>query len=226
MHTARSIYLKLKGRSVRDVLRDGPEYVRAQLLWAARTRYYRWTLHGTAARTRERRRAALEKLDGGGTVLFGCHGNICRSPFAERYARDQLDARGVDDLDVESVGFIDNSRPESPPKARAAARRRGVNLAGHRSRQADAQRLERADLVLLADYRNYHRYATRFPEAADRLFLLGVFGDNSRIAVSDPYGGSSADFENAYDRLAASIDAFLDAYAARSGARSRAVGSE
>lgn len=215
MHTARSIYLKLKGRSVRSVLRNGPEYVRGQLLWAARTRYYRRKLHGNAARVRERRRAALRRLRGEeSTVVFACHGNICRSPFAEQYARQRLKERGIDGIRVESTGFIDNAHPRSPPEARAAADRRGVSLDDHRSRQADAQRLDRADLVLVQDYRNYHNYTTRFPEAADQTFLLGVFGDHPEIAVSDPFGEPRAAFENAYDRIAANVDALLDAYTA------------
>lgn len=215
MRTARSIYLKLKGHSVGDVLRDGPRYARDQLLWAARTRYYRRKLHGNAARVRERRRAVLQRLRGESTVVFACHGNICRSPFAERYARQRFEERGIDGIRVESTGLIDNAHPQSPPEARAAADRRGVSLDDHRSRQADAEQLASADLVLVADYRNYHNYTTRFPEVAARTFLLGVFGDGSEIAVSDPFGESRAAFEDAYGRIADSVDALLDAYTAR-----------
>lgn len=215
MGRIRSVYDDAKGHSVADILSNGPQYVRRKLRLSLRRRYHRRNLHGNPRQIAERRRGALERLRNGGTILFLCHGNICRSPFAARYTEQQLEARGLSGISVESAGLRDQPDRRSPPNARTAATRRGVALDENYSTQADAALLERADLILLKDYRNYHDFTTRFPTAADRMFLLGIFDDDAAVAIDDPYGDSLAAFETSYDRIIASVDALLDAFESR-----------
>jgi protein-tyrosine-phosphatase len=59
--------------------------------------------------------------------------------------------------------------------------------------------IEQADLVFLMDYRNYHLYTRRFPEASDRTFLLRLFEDGPRMQIGDPHGKGPAAFREAYD---------------------------
>lgn len=68
-------------------------------------------------------------------VLFVCLGNICRSPMAEGVFVDMARRRGVPDrFRVDSCGTGDWHAGELPdPRARAAARRRGIELT-HRAR--------------------------------------------------------------------------------------------
>ena len=71
-----------------------------------------WRYH--AALRRLRRTPPLR------SVLFICHGNICRSPYAAAAARRLL----PESVAVESAGFIGPDRP-SPPEAVAVAAERG-----------------------------------------------------------------------------------------------------
>jgi protein-tyrosine phosphatase len=160
----------------------------------------------------ERRRAALNKLEKDSTILFLCHGNICRSPFAERYARRQLQTREIDDITVESSGSLAQPDQRSPPNACTAANQHGVDLTDNYSTQANIKSIESADLILLMDYRNYHDFTTTFTKSTDKMFLLGIFDDHETIPISDPYGDTLETFRISYERIASSIDGILDAF--------------
>lgn len=114
-------------------------------------------------------------------VLFLCYGNICRSPYAEAKAR-----AGATELQVRSVGFHDKVDRVTPEHVLEVARKRGVDLASHRSRRIDKSDLEWADMVILMDQRNYDDLA-RFDRAALRKVVwLGAL-DGGRIEIDDPY---------------------------------------
>src|SRR5262245_49404600 len=66
------------------------------------------------------------------TILFVCHGNICRSPFAAAAAVRRFADIGGDAAAIGSAGFIGPGRP-CPPTAQEAARAAGVDLSWHRS---------------------------------------------------------------------------------------------
>lgn len=207
--------MKIKGRSVGEILNNGPRYVRKELFLRLQKVYTRRNLHRTTPQIMERRRAALDTLKNGGTILFLCHGNICRSPFAERYTRQQLAARGLNGITVTSSGLLDHGDQQSPLNARTAARRWGVDLTDNGSTHANAEAIEQADLILLMDYRNYHNFTTQFPDAADRMFLLGIFDDREEVPISDPYRDTLEAFGRSYDRIVASVNGLLDTFESR-----------
>lgn len=212
MDSLHSAYAKLKRTSVSEILQNGPRYVQKQLFLRIQEAYYGGRLHATASRVTERRRAALNTLEEGGTILFLCHGNICRSPFAEQYTRQQLEDREIDGISVESSGLRYQPGRRSPPNARTAADRRDVDLDDNSSTQANTALIEQADLIFLMDYRNYHNFTTRFPDASDRMFLLGIFDDQEEIPISDPYSDTLEAFGTSYDRIISCVDRSLDAF--------------
>lgn len=226
MDSPYSIYTKLRKYPISDVLRSGPSYVRNQLLLRVQELWYRRQLHATSSQVAERRRAALDRLEGEGTVLFLCRGNICRSPFAERYTRQQLEARGIDEITVESSGFCEQPDRRSPPAARRTASRYGVRLDKNRSTQADSELLDRAALIWVMDYRNYHNFTRRFPDATDRMFLLGIFDGRAKIPISDPYQDTPETLKTSYDRIVSSVNGFLDAFESRSANRPQTISSD
>ncbi len=180
------LYQKLRENSLGDILSEGPGYLRNELALKGREIYYRRALHSDPGTANRRRRAAVDRALTGDTVLFLCHGNICRSPFAARYARQQLQPEGEGDVTVESAGLSDLSGAASPADAQRIAARHGIDLGDYRSEFVDDDLITSANLVLLMDYRNYHDLATRYPSATDRTFLLGIFGGDPQI--DDPYG--------------------------------------
>lgn len=103
-------------------------------------------------------------------VLFVCHGNICRSPYAQGSFERSLPRVVRRRIQVHSAGFVGPGRA-SPPEAVIVAAQRGVDLLGHRAslltsghkqtdwvfvmncaqRRAVRRRLGRADVLLLGD---------------------------------------------------------------------------
>jgi protein-tyrosine phosphatase len=142
--------------------------------------------------------ASLSRAPAPRAVLFVCHGNICRSPFAAALARTLLPA----DVAVESAGFIDPGRP-APNEALAAAADRGIDLSSHRSRLITPHSLEASDLVVVMDVEQRRRVVMARPARPGTVVLLGDLdpGPITRRAVLDPVDQPLAVFHDCYDRI-------------------------
>lgn len=128
------------------------------------------------------------------TLLFVCTGNTCRSPMAEAFARvevarrlgcpaEELEARhGVS---IMSAGVFAAPGREASEEARAEVRRRGADLAAHRTSALSAERIREADVVFCMTQAQCDSVVALVPEAADKTFLLDPEGDD----ISDPLGG-------------------------------------
>jgi len=135
------------------------------------------------------------------SVVFVCHGNICRSPFAaacfQRLASASLKRR----IATSSVGFIGPGRG-APPAALSAAERRGLDLSKHRSRLVTPKVLRAADLIVVMS----PEQARMLRRAAKHEVRIVVLGDLDPQAISartviDPWGGSDEVFDASYDRI-------------------------
>ena len=94
------------------------------------------------------------------SVLFICARNVCRSVAAEAVFRYLADNAGLK-AGVDSAGTHATSGCPPDPNLCTAARRRGYDLSGLRSRPFAADDLERFDLVLAVD-----RGSLRFVQTA------------------------------------------------------------
>ena len=159
-----------------------------------------WMLPGIRARMRRRAEAAACDAR---RILVVCKGNICRSPFAEAY----LKRRGGANLEVESAGHYPAEGRESPPAAREAALRFGVDLARHRSRVLTRGQVERADLILIFEPEQEWAIRAYHPGAAKKLHYLGALNRGRGPAIRDPWGGNVDEFESVYREIEEGIDA-------------------
>jgi protein-tyrosine-phosphatase/predicted ATP-grasp superfamily ATP-dependent carboligase len=117
------------------------------------------------------------------TILFLCHGNICRSPVAEQVARRVLPTRHLS-----SAGFHSSEGRVPPEHIQRAARGMGLDLSGHRSRRVHRSDVDNADLVLVMDPENLDALVTEYPEAERKTMLLGLFDtERRRQSIPDPY---------------------------------------
>ncbi len=136
-------------------------------------------------------------------IVFVCLGNICRSPFAERW----LAATSERALIVESAGFIGPGRPP-PPEALSAARRHDIDHSDHRSRVVDPETIGQADVVFVFDRGNEKRLRDAFPRLKDRVIWLGDLDLRwtGRRPIVDPWGKDQRDFDEAFARIARCVD--------------------
>jgi predicted ATP-grasp superfamily ATP-dependent carboligase/protein-tyrosine-phosphatase len=162
--------------------------------------------HAPVGRRRRRQleAAARAAFDGGGRVLFVCKGNIGRSPFAEAIASQLLG----DQREISSAGFLQSGR-RSPADAAAAAAMWDVDLTTHRSRVVSAELVRQSDVIFVFDRANYSRMIELFPEARDRLHLLGALDAGGPLFVPDPWGRGADVYAATYGRIAEALTAAI-----------------
>ncbi|POZ60472.1 low molecular weight protein-tyrosine-phosphatase [Chromobacterium alticapitis] len=146
------------------------------------------------------------------SILFVCHGNICRSPTAEGVMRARLAQAGLlSRVVVDSAGTHGYHVGEAPDaRSVKAAASRGYDLASQRARQVADEDFAAFDLILAADSRNLADLRRRCPaHLQDRLHLmLEPLGEGRE--VPDPYYGGCRGFEEVLDLLEAACEGWLE----------------
>ena len=147
------------------------------------------------------------------SVLFVCHGNICRSPTAEGVFRVALDRAGLAGRVRTASAGLGSWSTGSPPDRRAiqAASRRGYDLTKLRGRQVGPDDFARFGWILCMDESNLHALAEmKPPEFGGHLGLLLDFAPELGVReVPDPYYGAPAGFDRVLDLIEASTAALV-----------------
>lgn len=107
-------------------------------------------------------------------VLFVCTGNVCRSPMAEGFLRDQAARRSLD-VDVRSTGTHAWNGRAATIDGRKVMTSLGVPIDDHRTMELDERLMEWADLVLCLAREHTREVERAHPEAAARTFTLKGF---------------------------------------------------
>jgi len=114
-------------------------------------------------------------------LLFVCHGNICRSPFAEGLAKARIEG-----CTVYSAGVRAKPNLRSPERLVQIAQALGVDLEHRRSVRIGPAHVAWADLILVMDADNFSRVAADFPDAVMKMTLLGLFAPGQSPVIGDP----------------------------------------
>lgn len=175
--------------SVFRAMKKGLGYISAPL-YAARHFYHYWTTHVPDTVT---------------SVLFLCHGNICRSPFAEMYFQSLLKSRGVG-LTVRSAGL--DTTPGKPAhwNTRTSAREHHVSLDDHATTQLDAGLISNSDLIVVMEVAQKKRVLSLYPESKGKVVLLGCFDSRGHLEIADPYGSPIENFRACFSQIVRCCD--------------------
>jgi protein-tyrosine-phosphatase len=152
----------------------------------------------------QRRRKARRQLTGKQirSVLFLCHGNVYRSPYAAAALKRALAPMPSSaSIKLGSAGFIAPGRP-APELALNAARRRGIDLASHLSKLVTADAVGAVDLVVVMSADQARGIRSRYGEGVT-LLILGDLDplSNQGRTIFDPLGGDSEVVEQVYSRI-------------------------
>jgi protein-tyrosine-phosphatase len=122
---------------------------------------------------------------------------------------NEIAAAHQSDLRAESAGLNANNGLPATDSACAAMRRLGLDIASHCSRRLTQDLIDRADLVLTMSAVHRGRIAGSFPEARNKVVVLGDYagieGD-----VEDPFGGTLEAYYRCAEQLSRLVEALYD----------------
>jgi len=157
------------------------------------------------------RRRALRRLrERGpfGSVVFVCHGNIYRSPYAEYLFRKLLHADVAETLQVSSAGFVGPGR-SSPEAAMTLASSRGIDLGAHRSSRITADRIHADTLVVVMETRQ-ERMIRGITPRGEVLVLGDLDPQPAPRTIQDPWSESDDVLRSTYDRVERCVRVLVD----------------
>ena len=148
------------------------------------------------------------------SIMFVCHGNICRSPMAELIFRDMVECKGLRDefliassaTSTEEI-YRGRGNPIYPP-AREMLIKHKIPFCEHYATLFAPSDYLSYDLIVVMDSRNFAgvlRICSGDPESKVRR-LLDFTGEDRD--VSDPW--YSGDFEKAFSDIQRGCAALLD----------------
>jgi protein-tyrosine-phosphatase len=139
-------------------------------------------------------------------LAFVCTGNICRSPMAAGIASSYALERGWP-IEVLSGGVLGIIGKPADPLAIKVMEEVGIDIRNHRSGDIDAV-ADWADHILVMELGHGQRIRERFPDAADKVLMLGNFG--GAMEIRDPIGGWRWRFRECRDTLFRCVRGFMD----------------
>lgn len=138
-------------------------------------------------------------------LVFVCHGNICRSAFADVVAR----AAG---LNVASFGLSTSADMPAHPPAVAAAAKLGHDMTIHRTTRVEEYVPLSGDLLLAMEVRHLHKIAHNARIADVPRSLLGLWTTPKMPHLHDPYALDPAYMVTCLRRIESAIPALVRAF--------------
>jgi protein-tyrosine-phosphatase len=143
----------------------------------------------------------------GKNLLFVCTGNICRSPLAEVMARAYAAERGRD-VEVLSASVLGLDGLPAHKHSIKVAQEMGLDLRAHTAQPVTEELVEWADYILGMEIEHAAQLRGRFPQADEKILLLGTFGGVHEI--EDPLGRWKPRFRACRDLIRDCVETFID----------------
>ena len=141
-------------------------------------------------------------------ILVVCKGNICRSPLVEAYLKHRVEKHGLP-IAIESAGLETSFGKPAHPLAQVVGTQGGLLLSNHATQPLHKEQVERADMIVVMEWRQRRRMLKLYPQARQKVFLLRQFYDQSVREVADPYSGTLEDFQTCFSMIKQACDVLV-----------------
>ena len=132
-------------------------------------------------------------------IWFICTGNTCRSPMAECYFKSLVDESKIEVFSAGlSAGFFSSASTEAIKIMEIY----NLDLNEHVSQQLTNEKVENADMLITMTASHKKEIISRWPDAAQKTFLLLEFKENSNsldLDVFDPIGGEPEEYARCFE---------------------------
>lgn len=131
------------------------------------------------------------------SVLFVCHGNICRSPMAEYIFRDMVKKAGLEDVRIDSAAVsCEEEGNDIYPQAKRTLHAHGIPFSRHCAHRISDAEASEYDVIVIMDSSNRRLLSHIISplNMAKVHKMMEYAGRNSD--VSDPW--YTGDFERTY----------------------------
>ena len=144
------------------------------------------------------------------SILFVCHGNICRSPMAEFVMKQKVVERGLSarfEIASAATSREEIGNPVYPP-ARRMLQTHGISCTGKTARQMTRADYEHYDYIIAMDRNNLRNMQRIVEQDIDgKISLLMDYTDTPRD-VADPW--YTGDFQATWDDVQEGCEGLLE----------------
>ena len=95
------------------------------------------------------------------------------------------------------------------PLAQVVGTQGGLLLTKHATQPLHKEQVDRADMILVMEWRQRRRVLKLYPQAKQKVFLLRQFYDQSVREVADPYSGTLEDFQTCFSMIKQACDVLV-----------------
>jgi len=144
------------------------------------------------------------------TIIFVCHGNICRSVAAEYITKNLLKRLGID------RNFCVFSRATSSeelgndiyPPMKHVLLDKDISIATHSATKISKSDYDRADYVFYMDQWNMHNMNLLFPDTEHKEHNICEYSGGKFLEIEDPW--YTGRYERVYKELTYCIERMFD----------------
>ena len=137
------------------------------------------------------------------TILVVCVGNICRSPMAEYFLKQQCPDKTI--LSAGISGLIGHPADD---KAIICMDRCGIDMRPHVAQKLTAHLIRQADLILVMSRQQQQHVENTWPFSKGKVFRLGHWQNQD---VPDPYRHE----QHVFDETCTNIQSYVRDWASR-----------